>query len=64
MLIKTVEAGRVHLIFPESVAYFRQCGSDALFEQDETKQGALAERLKNKPKKKGSMTAVVPASPS
>jgi class 3 adenylate cyclase len=38
--------------FTESVAYFRQCGSDALSKQVETKQSALAESPTNKPEKK------------
>ena len=68
MLIKTLTVGRGHLIFPESVAYFRQCGSDALFEQGETEQAALAKRLTNKPEKKvfddGGGAQVMSASPS
>jgi tetratricopeptide (TPR) repeat protein len=39
--------------FTESVAYFRQCGSDALSEQVETEQGALAESPTNKPEING-----------
>ena len=35
--------------FSESVAYFRQCGSDALSKQVETEQSALAESPTNKP---------------
>jgi hypothetical protein len=39
--------------FTESVAYFRLCGSDALSEQVETEQSALAENPTNKPEING-----------